>query len=372
MTRFLLLAPLAAALVACPTPAPDDDDDAPPGDGDWHALVVHAPFAGDATVATVSHPDGAVADDLLGLAGSDWMFASDGGAVWLIGRFFIDTVRRYDGLDFAAPALEFSTGPGTNPHGLAICGDRLFVTRYDLTEDATAGGDVAMFDLATGGYLGRVDLSAYEPHGDGTPEPHDLAVLGETAYVALKQFDREAGWVPEPEARVVAIDCATGEVVDDFAVGQDPSVAVDPDGGGVRVSHDGGLDLLDPSTGDVTPLVEGAAFGPDHAYIGAVGDAGGLIAVLEVDGFVNEVWCVDPATGEGSLLTSVENRLWSLRRAPDGGAWALWRDHWASDATVEPGGIAIYDPATCTERTAEDGWLTFASDPYSVAFHEAG
>ena len=51
--------------------------------------------------------------------------------------------------------------------------------------------------------------------------------------------------------------------------------------------------------------------------------------------------------------------------APDGTAWALWIDHWATPA-VDPGGFSILDPATCTERTA--GLVSLPTDPIDVAF----
>jgi len=399
----ILLALLAFGLSACPTPADDDDsaaddddddtvgddddsvgddddddsagdDDDSAGDDDdapdtsSYALMTHAPFGGDATLATVDASDNAVSDDILGLSGSDWVIAVADGDPWLLGRSS-DTVRRYSGLDFSAPTLEFSTGGGTNPHALAVCGDRIFVTRYNQNEDQTAGGDVAIFDLATGGPLGTVDLSSFNPHADGTSEPDAIVQVGDSIYVNLQLLDRDNGWAADPSAKLVKIDCATATVTGDWDVGGNPfiaSVASDPTL--IQVRHDTGVQLFDTLDGSVEDVVVDTELGEGYNTIEVAFSGSSALLVAEVNWATNEIWCLDVASGALTLLDSVDQRGWSSAVAPDGNVWMLWRDHWSTPDDVEPGGVAIYDPATCSEVTSS--WLSFATDPYTITFFE--
>jgi hypothetical protein len=63
-------------------------------------------------------------------------------------------------------------------------------------------------------------------------------------------------------------------------------------------------------------------------------------------------------------LESPPTRAWSFAVDPLGRAWVGWRDHWIT-SEVEPGGIGIYDPSSCT-RLGQ--WRRFDSDPFDVAF----
>jgi hypothetical protein len=357
---------LIGALTGCPVVEDEYVDGAT---SDQRAIVTHAPFGGDTTLASVDRTGYGVSDGLLGLPGSDWLLTVADGDPWLLGRFFLDTVRRYDGLDFSAPTLEFSTGAGTNPHALAVCGDRIYVTRYDLTEDQTAGGDVAMYSLTTGAPLGTVDLSPWNPHADGTPEPDAMVLSDGSLYVALQRFDRDDSWTPHPAGVLVEIDCATGAVLEAREVATNPRLSAVPgDAGTLQIGHDRGVDHLDLATGTITEVVVDADLGADVVSLGLAVSGDHALLVVEVDGFTNELWCLDLAAGTRTMLGAVDHRNWGLQTAPDGLVWALWRDHWATDSVVEEGGIAIYDPAACAEVTSD--WITFGSDPYTLTFYD--
>ena len=357
MTRTLL-ALLLLGLPGCPTEAPD-----PPFTPDAEAddvLVVHGPFTGDATVAVVDPATFAISDGLVGLPGSDWVPATADGAPWLLGRFGIDVARRYADIDFGAPELEVSTGAGTNPQDVASCGGSLFLSRYDVGNDG--GGDLAILDPETGAITSTIDLSAHDEGTDGTPEPTDLHVRGDTLVVALERLDRDAGWVADPEGRVLSIDCTT-HAITAHATGANPRI--DLAGDAVVARTEAGVELVTDSVSTVVTAAELDA----TEIVGVGGGDGAALVVGERDTFANEVWCVDLSSGDAELLTSTTHRAWRVYGAPDGLVWVLWRDHWAT-SEVEVGGIGVYDPVECAEVTSD--WLTFPSDPSSLAFRSEG
>jgi len=352
--------------------ADDDDDSADDDDDDdeWHAVVTYGAWGTDATVATIAVDGLTVTDGALGLLGSDWATVSADGSPWLIGRSGTDAVRRYDGLDFSAPTLEFSTGPGTNPQALGVCAGKVFIPRYDVASDDSGGGDVGVFDLATGGPLGSVDLSSFDPVGDGNPEPTGLVQIDDMLYVGLQRMDRSGEWwTADPVGKVVEIDCASQTVTRDWDVGTNPVIKAAPSEM-VLVKHDGGVQLVDPVADVIFDLMVDATLPSGTATLDAAGTHLGAIHGVEVNSSTNQLWCVDTETGVSTLLGAFDQRLWSLHAAPDGMIWALWLDHWGTTEIVEDGGVAVYDPSSCTDVSPE--WMSFASDPGSLSFHNMG
>lgn len=356
-----LLALLAGALLAgCPTAPPGDAPFVPDDEAD-DVIVVHAPFTGDATVAVLDPTSLAISDGLLGLAGSDWVPATADGSPWLLGRYGIDVLRRYADTDFGAPTFEVSTGAGSNPQDIAFCGGSLFLSRYDRGEDG--GGDIVVLDVATGTETGRLDLSPWAEGTDGNPEPAQLVPLGDTLFVALERLDRDAGWVPDPAGRVLAIDCVSGDVLEEFVTGPNPDI--EPAGDALAVRTDGGIQLLVPGQG-LTTALDPADVGVDVDFVGlGAVERAGLLVLEQGGAAANEVWCLDLDTGDRQLLTTRTERAWSVRSGPDGRVWVLWRDHWAT-GDIEAGGIGLYDPVACA--MAHDELLVFPTDPAAIAF----
>ena len=386
MTLRTLLSLLALLLLGCPTSGDDDDsatddddaaddDDATSDDDDSAddddateesstAVVLYGSFGSDATLATVDLASGEVTDDVLGLLGSDWTVSSADGSIWLIGRTGNDTVRRYDDLDFSAPVLEFSSAAGTNPQGVAVCGDRIFVPRYDATADGTAGADVGMFDLATGGPLGRVDLSPYEEGTDGSAEPHKPVQVGDSVYVALQRLDRDNFWTPDALGKVVEISCADGSVSRSFDVGANPFVTRGAEGS-LQVKTDGGIQRIALADGQVSTVVDEAALPAGSDVVDAVAGDGWGVSAVEVDWFQNHIRCADAAGAESGTMAAVDLRSWGLRVDPDGLVWALWVDHWATPDDIEVGGLSIQDPSDCSQV---GDFISFDADPIDLAF----
>jgi hypothetical protein len=356
-----MIALLLLLLAACPAPPEGDDDDSAPSVAS-RAVLLYGAYTGDATVATSNLDGGDIDDDLLGLAGSDWVVASAGGDPWLIGRFGADVVRRYEGTSFGAPSVEFSVGSPSNPQSLALCAGRLFVSRLGLLQDG-GGGDLAVYDPETGSPLGTVDLSAYDEGTDGSPEPHAIVQRGGTLYVGLQRLDTTGlVWEPDPVGRVVAIDCASAEVVDSWDTGPNPFLSAwAGDRFRLLVKTDDDVVAIDPADGGVETIWDAAAAGETLDGAAASGDVALFVASNE-DRTRSVVRCWDG----GEVADLEESTSWglSLTTAPDGAIWGVWRDHWATpDADAH--GFARYDPASCS---ALGPWLTFASEPLDVAF----
>lgn len=346
MKRLLLLLPLLAACTSAEEPLPDTFDPA------FSALVLHGPFDGEATL-TATDSRGEAYDGLaLGLPGSDWdVNDDDRDGFWLLGRLGTDVVRRYAWPDLGAPTLEFSAVSPSNPQVAAECGDALFVSRYDVAGEV--GADVGVWEL-DGTPAGRVPLDGFGEGTDGNPEASSMVEQDGVLYVGLQRLDRDGGWVADPVGTVVAIDCATRGVVDSWETranvsvrkGADGTIWARGDGGLQRFDGDGFVDVL--TDDDLpAPMLGFAATDP-------------LIVHTEDAGGANALWCVDD---DVTLLDDGPARVWSLRAGPDGTAWASWRDHWLTPE-IDPGGLAIYDAASCAEVARAD----LGSDPFAVAF----
>ena len=352
-----LSALLALACVAgCPTVDSDDPIDVML-DPSYSALVLHGPFDGDATLrATDSAGIPYEGLDPLGLPGTDWALGGGVDDFWLIGRLGTDVVRRYDFPDLSAPLMEVSTGSPSNPQVAQVCAGAVFVSRYGLASGG-GGGDVAAYELG-GAALGAIDLSAFAEGTDGTPEPSTMAVVGDTLYVGLQRFDRDAGWVADPVGKVVAIDCVTREVAGSWDVRSNPSVFTW--GGDVYVRGEGGLQRLD--AGAVVDVALDEDFGGD-VVLGVAAGQDAWTVVTEADDGLNSVHCFLPGE-EPELLETSTHRGWDIALAPDGSGWVAWRDHWLT-SEVEEGAIRAYDPVTCSVSL---DWQTYGSYPISIAF----
>ena len=375
----LLLALLGGALLltGCSTPsddddsAPSDDDDstddddsADDDDGDPRAIVLYGAYTGDATVATTDMSGGDLHDEQLGLPGSDWVLAAADGDPWVIGRYGSDVVRRYDGPDFSAPTLEFSTESPSNPQSVAVCDGKIFVTRYSPLVQG-GGGDVAVYDLATGGPMGAVQLGAYDEGTDGSPEPTAIVQDGDILYIGLQRLDTTTDyWDADPVGKVIAIDCTTEQVVDDWDTGPNPFLSGWP-GAPFRllVKTNDGVEIIDPAADSWEFVFDAASEGGSINGAAASGDTAMFVFESWADNS-NVVKCFDARDGTTTDLESQTSWALNLKAAPDGSVWGVWRDHWAT-ADADLHGLAIYDPESCS---ALGEWISFAAEPLDVAF----
>ena len=192
-------------------------------------------------------------------------------------------------------------------------------------------------------------------------------------YVGLQRFDRISDpngyWIADPVGKVVEIDCASQSVTRDWDVGANPMIKAGVDGM-IVVKHDAGVNVIMLAEDIVFDTFIDAELPAGTVTVDAAISALGAIHAVEMNWATNEIWCVDLDLGTSTMLLESDSRLWSLTAAPDDMIWALWVDHWGSVDVTEAAGIAIYDPATCTEVTTE--WMTFASPPSELSFHNLG
>lgn len=277
---------------------------------------------------------------------SDALVRAQGGMVAIVNRFLGDNVQFLDPDRGFRTRLQCSTGPGSNPHDLAVVGPHKgYVSRYDRDVlwviDPGAGG-------CAGFQVGSVALGAFAD-ADGLPEMSQLAVVGDRLFVTLQRLDRARGFAPTGASMLAVIDTATDAVVDAVtlaasnAFGDASGLVVDDRGrllvaqaGDVFRTGDGGIEAIDPVTlasegfvvtedalgGSVTDFV---VVGPRKAY-----------AVVLGTGLRNELVAFDPGTGTrlGTVATS-SSFMPDVVLAPDGLLWLATR-----------AGLRVLDPTT--------------------------
>ena len=353
MNRSVLLSPLLL-LTACVS---IDDFEPLELDERFSAVVLHGPFSGDATLQATDS-QGASYDGVVpvGLAGTDWALGDGADGFWLVGRLGTDVVRRYEWPETGAPALEFSTGPQSNPQVALECGDVVFVSRYGVSPNG-GGGDVAVYS-PDGTPLGAVDLSEFIEGSDGTPEPSTMVELDGVLYVGLQRFDRNSGWVADPVGKVVSIECESQEVLESWDTRSNVSVFLAD--GAVHARGEGGVQRL--NGGVFQDVLLDSEVGPDPVIGLAAGPDGWVLATENEVSGANTLWCVQPGETPTELELA-ETRAWAFAVDPVGNAWVSFRDHWVTGA-VETGGVGIYDTDSC-EKLHQ---ITLSSDPFDIAF----
>jgi hypothetical protein len=310
--RLLLL------LAAC-VPEPARPPDVPEG-----AVVAVATASDDYTAGALVLVG--VADrrpvDVATLHGDSVVVAEDG-ALFVVERFLVDAVRRYDGA-VAAPVWQVSTGRGSNPHDVARCGADLVVSRHEATS-------LLRLDPATGSVRGTVALGDLAD-ADGLPEASDLVVHDGVLHVGLQRLDRDAGWSSSPGGRRVRIDCASGARLAVDEVGPNPVLVPGPEG--VAVVSEDGVDAGAWSLDDVD----------DARPVDAALDAAGGVVVARDGASRHVVACVD---GSGQVAGVLHTPRYVSDAVLVGDeAWLAARRGWTSPET--PGAIVVVDRGTCT------------------------
>lgn len=336
---------ITIGLMACAPPLQAD----PPDPTVATALVV-ATSADDYSVGalTVVDLDAPSPRDVATIHG-DAVVQVHGHDVYVIERLLVDAVRHYAEGTWAAPAWQASTGRASNPHAVARCGGRLFVSRYELP-------GLAILDPATGALLGEVDLGD-EADADGLPEASDLVVFEDRLFVGLQRLDRDQAWSSAPGGRLVEVDCSSGEPVATWPIGPNPVLVPHPDGlmavaeDGLRAFH--GAEPGPP----VHPTLDGARL--VDASFGA--DGRGVLVAREADRHV--VACLD---ADGTLRPGFATpRYLADVLVTEGQAWLAARRGWRDPDT--PGAILRMD----LDRCAVDEEMTTTLAPFSLAIRHA-
>jgi dipeptidyl aminopeptidase/acylaminoacyl peptidase len=350
--------PLVLALVACTPDLPEKKDTAEPSGGPY-AVVSTTDFSVGA-LALVDLESGAVSDMVTATSG-DPSVVADGGWLFQVNGYNTDTIRVYEPGDLFAPLAEFSTGAGSNPHDVEVCGGKLFVSLYETTR-------IGIYDPASGSEIGEISLADWSD-SDGIPEVSNLVELDGVLFAALQHFDRDDGW-SSTEGEVIEIDCDSGTVVQTWQVGPSPRITAHPTRPdallvltGVYWQADGGIWVLDTEEG----LEEEAVLLESEAQVDLVSlatSAGGHL-VLTAAGFESgsSLVCLDLSTGIWSSAAATEAWYARIHASPSGEAWVSVRP-----TPDDPNhGLLVFDIDACAPRN-DLSRFTLTLPPYGVAF----
>ncbi len=281
-------------------------------------------------------------------------------ALFVVNGFSYDNIQRLDPAEEFATAWQAGTGPGSNPRDVALISPaKAYVSRYEPPFD-----DLLVIDPRGGARRGAIPLGPLAANPDGTPRADEIALVGETAFVALQDIDRT--FTRYGDGKLAVIDTRTDSVERSILLPGKNPVAIRPltgrDGrerlyvalagiypgllpqelsGGVAVvdvanraferwalddddaaGNVGGLELAGERLGyalvtDAAYVSRVVAFDPERAellrevtrtteYVGGIElDGGGVLAVAEASFFAPRVclWRVaaDPAAAETPL-----------------------------------------------------------------------
>src|SRR5207244_2714716 len=163
--------------------------------------------------------------------------------VYVVNRFLGDNLQVLDPAHGLATLLQCSTGPGSNPHDVAVLApDKAYVTRYDAKELWVVDPSAA----SCAGFLrATVDLSPWGD-ADGLPEMDQTALVGDRLFVSLERLDRTRRFAPAGRSRLVVLDTASDAVVGVVeltganAFGDFSGLAREPGSGGQVVGNEAG------------------------------------------------------------------------------------------------------------------------------------
>ena len=303
---------------------------------------------------------------------SDAVVRVAGERVYIVNRFLGDNLQVLDPAHGLATLLQCSTGPGSNPHDVAVLApDKAYVTRYDAKElwvvDPSAAS-CASFLRAT------VDLSPWGD-ADGLPEMDQTALVGDRLFVSLERLDRTRRFAPAGRSRLVVLDTASDAVVGvveltgSNAFGDSSGLAREPGSGGklvvneagdIQRTGDGGLERVDPFTLTAEGFfVTESDLGGNITDFVLVSPTRGYAIVLD-DQLRNILLAFDPSARVVTrrLLTRTQY-LPDIALAPDGILWV------ADDGLPAPG-IRLFDPRDDRELTR--GAIDVGLPPFSIGF----
>jgi len=311
----------------------------------------------------VTHPSTPIHSDAVVRVAAD--------RVYVVNRFLGDNLQVLDPAHGLATLLQCSTGPGSNPHDVAVLApDKAYVTRFDAKQLWVVNPSAA----SCAGFLrATVDLSPWAD-ADGIPEMDQMAIVDARVLVSLGRLDRSRGFVPAGHSRIVALDTATDTVVgmveltganafgDASGLVREPGTGklVVNEPGDLRRVGDGGLERVDPFTltaegffvtendlgGNITDFV---LVSPTKAYA-IVLDAQLRNILLEFDPSQRVVT---------RRLFVGTHYLPNIALAPDGVLWL------ADDGLPAPG-IRIFDPRD--DRQLTHAAIDVGLPPFSMGF----
>jgi hypothetical protein len=226
-----------------------------------------------------------------------------GELVYVVNRFLGDNIQVLDPADEFRTLWQCSTGPGSNPHDIAIVhAGKAYVSRSDDT--ALWIVDPSAPPGCDGFKTGEIDLSSLAD-ADGIPEMDQMAIIGDRLYVLLQFLDRDAIFAPAGRGRIAVIDTGTDQLVGEIVLsGENPFAQTKglPVWGGKLVVAstglytvaDGGIEFVDVESGVAEGFfITEEDLGGDITDFVLVSDRLGY-AVLSKADFSNALVAFDP------------------------------------------------------------------------------
>lgn len=185
------------------------------GDTDILGDIILATVSVDYAVgalAVVNSADATLTENIASISG-DPLVQTEGDILWQINRYQYDTIRKYDINDIHIPLQEISVAPETgssNPHGIASCQGKTFVTLYERSE-------ILVLDPASLETITTIDITEYAD-SDGIAEASSIYNIGNKIFIGLQRLDRNLGFTPL-YSMVLSLDCDTLSIVDTWEIG---------------------------------------------------------------------------------------------------------------------------------------------------------
>ncbi|MED5371295.1 MAG: hypothetical protein VX899_09790 [Myxococcota bacterium] len=335
----------------------DSDADADPE----HTMAIATTTDYSVGALTTFALDSRNATDVADIASDAWVTV-DQGKVLQLGRYGFDYLRIYDIGDWSNPQ-EISLAEGSNPQAAYFCDDKIFVSQYGVDK-------VAIFS-AEGNPAGAIDLSAYAD-ADGLPEAAAMIKDGDRLILALQILDQETFASAGP-GQVLEIDCATEAIVGSHEVGVNPRISAHPQDSdvvfvqtGMYGSPDGDLRTLSLSEGLLSePIVTESDVSGDIGGM-VMNDAGKALMTVYTPSYGTEIYCLD---ADAETMTQLGGELpyssgpWLNNK---GEAWISVGYDWTNSVA---GGAMLVDINSCSDLTAEGGYISSTLGISSMAFY---
>ncbi|HEX2958774.1 MAG TPA: immunoglobulin domain-containing protein [Chitinispirillaceae bacterium] len=217
------------------------------------------------------------------------------GYIYLLERFGADGIIKYDPSKKTDDAYLYQKKLGTNwnPQDIEFVDERkAYVTSNNEPE-------IIVFDPSTGAFLKHIDISdyTYMPDSNKSPNANDLQLAESYLYVLLQRRD---GFNPGAPSLILKVNIYTDSITDTIPLKFKNGYAMSYANGALYVTNpgsvysgsDGGIEMVDLRTKEVTVLFEESTLGgspnciehkeKDRFYITSYIDWGN-VSVLEVD-----------------------------------------------------------------------------------------
>ncbi len=293
-----------------------------------------------------------------------------GDRIYVLNRFFRDTIQILDPNDDFATVIECRVEEGGNPHDIAfVDSNKAFVSHFDspviwiVNPSATSCSNFKR---------GEIDLTSLADD-DGNPDMDQMAIVGTRLYVALQKLDignilRE----PAENGAIAVIDIDRETIVDSIELsGENPFSAtkgltlhndqIVVAQAGIFGIDDGGIEFIDIRTGKPSgfALTE-RDFGGDVTDFVLIHDQLAYAIVSDRD-FASKLVRFDPSNPR-SVRTVAERPGFDLFDIE-------LNDHgeiYMADRTRSAPGMRIFDAASGVEKTSQP--IDVGLPPFEVVF----